>query len=383
MPTATTRPATGDSFTRYGWTVCFWILLIAFQYGYHISALNQIQAVLTCNNRPTDLLPLSFGLPPCIQMSDFAFSLVTAIFTLGGLAGSAIANLVMDSYGRKGALRICAGAIAVGAGLMALSGSILFLALGRFLIGIGSGIGLCVGPIFIAEISPTRISGNVGVLTQLGIVLGIMTTQIIGLRFATQSQWRYVLFFSSSLALGQFFASPFMTESPAWLHSKGREEERKKVASQIWGSGGYEPLLEEGNARDDSPALPDQREKTVKIPQLFKSLEFRRPLLIVCFAMFSQQISGINAVLYYSNDILSKSFPSLGPYLSLGITIVNVLMTFPPIILIERMGRRQLLTVSILGAIFSLLSLGFGLNGGSLTVSSVTILTFIMCVLYI
>ncbi|KAG2020515.1 sugar transporter, variant 3 [Coprinopsis cinerea AmutBmut pab1-1] len=205
-----------------------------------------------------------------------------------------------------------------------------------------------------------------------------MTTQIIGLRFATQSQWRYVLFFSSSLALGQFFASPFMTESPAWLHSKGREEERKKVASQIWGSGGYEPLLEEGNARDDSPALPDQREKTVKIPQLFKSLEFRRPLLIVCFAMFSQQISGINAVLYYSNDILSKSFPSLGPYLSLGITIVNVLMTFPPIILIERMGRRQLLTVSILGAIFSLLSLGFGLNGGSLTVSSVTILTFIM-----
>ena len=86
------------------------------------------------------------------------------------------------------------------------------------------------------------------------------------------------------------------------------------------------------------------------IPQLLASVELRRPLMTVVFAMISQQISGINAgrrlsfcivaplnvpVLYYSNDILSKSIPELASYVSLVITIVNFFMTFPPIFLIE------------------------------------------------
>lgn len=309
-------------------------------------------------------------------MSDFAFSLVTAIFTLGGLTGSSIANLVMDSQGRKGALRISAACIAVGAGLMTCSGSIFFLALGRFCIGIGSGIGLCVGPIFISEISPTRISGSVGVLTQMSIVVGIMTTQIIGLQFASQSLWRFVLLISSALAIAQFLASPFVEESPVWLEGKNRTEERARVASRIWvDAPSYEPLLEEGTQNSDPAEPPVQ---PVKVPQLLRSREFRRPVIVMCFAMLAQQISGINAVLYYSNDILSKSLPGFGPYLSLGITVVNVLMTFPPIILIEKMGRKQLLSVSIIGAIVSLFLLGFGLNSGSVTISSITIITFVM-----
>jgi hypothetical protein len=69
--------------------------------------------------------------------------------------------------------------------------------------------------------------------------------------------------------------------------------------------------------------------------------------------------------------------PEFGPYVSLGITIVNVLMTFPPILLIERMGRRQLLTLSTLGAISSLVLVGLGLNTSIVTLSSVAILTFV------
>jgi len=95
-------------------------------------------------------------------------------------------------------------------------------------------------------------------------------------------------------------------------------------------------------------------------------------------AMASQQFSGINAVLYYSNAILSKSLPDFGPYVSLGITIVNVIMTFPPIILIERMGRTKLLTISALGALVSLFAVGFGLDTGFVTLSSIAILTFVM-----
>lgn len=63
--------------------------------------------------------------------------------------------------------------------------------------------------------------------------------------------------------------------------------------------------------------------------------DVRRPMIIVSFVMLGQQLSGINAILYYSNDILSKSLPDLAAYISLGVTIVNVIMTFPPIFLIE------------------------------------------------
>ena len=103
-------------------------------------------------------------------------------------------------------------------------------------------------------------------------------------------------------------------------------------------------------------------------------------------------------VLYYSNDILRKSLPEFGPYVSLGITIVNVLMTFPTVFLIEvflfsfsscpsslflpqRTGRKKLLQLSVGGALLSLVGVGVGLDGAYVTVSSVAILTFVMCVI--
>lgn len=100
------------------------------QYGYHISVLNQIQGVLTCKVSP---VPTSSDvLNPCIPMSDFTFSLVTSIFTIGGLAGSLVANLVMDRWGRKGTNRICTVFVAVGTALMGFSNSVSILLLGRY-----------------------------------------------------------------------------------------------------------------------------------------------------------------------------------------------------------------------------------------------------------
>ncbi len=102
-------------------------------------------------------------------------------------------------------------------------------------------------------------------------------------------------------------------------------------------------------------------------------------------------------MLYYSNNILSKTLPDLGPYVSLAITFVNTIMTFPPIFLIEvlilkyskihvvlmiiffqKLGRKRLLQISVLGSIISLLTLGYGLNTGTSSMSSVSIIVFVM-----
>ncbi|KAJ3574560.1 hypothetical protein NP233_g1693 [Leucocoprinus birnbaumii] len=292
-------------------------------------------------------------------MSNFVFSFVTAIFTVGGLFGSLVANLVMDRYGRKGASRVTALLLAVGAGLMSVSSSVTTLSFGRFLVGVGSGIGICVGPIYVAEIAPSKISGNVGVLTQLGIVSGIMITQVAGFRFATPTQWRVVLFLSSIIGLVQFLTGYVVVETPTYLRIMNRQEDMQAVSRRLWGA----------HAVRDSG----------KLSLLFKSQArfldslFPYPPLTPVNAN-----PGINAVLYYSNEILSKSLPEWGPYVSLGITIVNVIMTFPPIILIERVGRKSLLTLSTLGAVSSLVAVGYGLDSGFTSLASCATLTFVM-----
>ncbi|KAG1868745.1 general substrate transporter [Suillus tomentosus] len=375
------------TFTKYGWLVCLWVLTASFQYGYHTSALNQLQAVLTCKIAdPT--APMYYGLPTCIPMSDATFSVVTSMYTMGGFFGSLSANIVMDRYGRKGASRLSAVLTAVGSAVFGLSSSVGPLILGRFLVGLAAGLGICLCPIYLSEIAPVKIRGNLGVLTQLAIVIGIMVTQGMGFGLATPRQWRFVLLISSGISIFQYFSSPFVVESPSYLNRKGLVDQEKLAIHRLWGEIHDVSRTDPEEQDSEEPLLPDSdsaterqsavRQPAMTIPQLFASTELRRPLLTIIAAMTSQQISGINAVLYYSNDILSKSLPELASYVSLGITIVNFLMTFPPIFLIERVGRKQLIQLSVAAALLSHLAVGYGLNSGLVTLSSIAITTFVM-----
>lgn len=195
LPYPMSRPANSSGLTRYGCFVVLWVLVLSFQasllsspffrsfipppyqYGYHISALNQLQAVLTCQHTVPNSI---YGLPTCIPMSDATFSLVTSLFTVGGLLGSLSANLVMDRYGRKGASRFSAVFNTAGAAISGLAPSVAPMALGRFafypisarrvstallprfLVGVAAGIGICVGPIYLSEIAPPEIKGSLG-----------------------------------------------------------------------------------------------------------------------------------------------------------------------------------------------------------------------------
>jgi len=369
-------------FTSYGWLVCTWALVASFQYGYHISALNQIQAVLTCRaTTPSS----SYGLSTCIPMSDATFSFITSMFTVGGFLGSCTASNVMNRRGRKPALQFSGLLVVVGSGLMGVASSTVLLLLGRFLIGCGSGIGLCTVPIFIAEIAPPNIRGSVGVLNQLAIVTGIMVTQLLGLRMATPTLWRFVLLLSSLASIVQLCLSQVIVETPVWLHQRGRIDDFRNAQQDLFQQPGdmstEDPLLDDtGDASrhesDDHWATPSST--SVSIPELLTSPELRRPLVVVSFLMMSQQLSGINAILYYSNNILSSVLSESGAYVSLGITIVNTIMTFPPIFLIDRVGRRQLLLISVVGALASLILTGYGLNAGMMVTSSISIVTFVM-----
>ncbi|KAI0781229.1 general substrate transporter [Trametes elegans] len=375
-----------EAFTIYGWIVSVWVLIVSFQYGFHISSLNQISDVLSCRTTEPGLPATYYGLPTCIPMDNPTFSVLTSIYTVGGLLGSVGANVVMDKWGRKGACLVSAFIMAIGAGFMAVAASFTPLFVGRLLTGVSAGLGLCVGPIYISEIAPVKIKGAVGVLTQFAIVSGIMLTQALGLQLATPRNWRLVLLFSAVLSLAQLLAGPAIVESPVWLNRHGLLRDKDVSARRLWKVGHVlhspdvanedveDPLLGSAETSSLNPNHHEhEHQAAATVPQTLVRREFRKPLLIVCFAMLCQQLS----VLYYSNNILSKALPDLGPYVSLGITIVNFFMTAAPIILIDRLGRKKLLTLSSAGAIISLLGVGIGLDSGRVTLASVTIITFV------
>ncbi|KAJ8462028.1 hypothetical protein ONZ51_g11165 [Trametes cubensis] len=340
-------------------------------------------------------------------MDNPTFSVLTSIYTVGGLLGSIGANVVMDRWGRKGACLASAFIMAVGAGFMGVAASLSPLVIGRLLTGVAAGLGLCVGPIYISEIAPTKIKGAVGVLTQFAIVIGIMITQAMGLQLATPRTWRLVLLFSSALSLAQLIVGPIIVESPVWLNRHGLLRDKDASVRRLWKVGhavrspdvasedAEDPLLGSEHESLNPNRGADSHGPAVAVPQVLLRREFRKPLAIVCFSMLCQQLSGVNAgkeyspmssiaaadilfeVLYYSNNILSKALPDLGPYVSLGITIVNFFMTAAPIFLIDRLGRKKLLSLSATGSIVSLLAVGFGLDSGAVVLASVAIISFI------
>lgn len=306
-------------------------------------------------------------------MTRYQFGLLTSLYAPGGLLGSLIAGTLADQLGRKRASLTASAAVGVGSLMMAFAAPHLWiLLLGRFAIGIGCGIVVVIVPNYLSEIAPADKRGSVGVLNQLGIVTGIFVGQAVSIALASPSLWRFVPIVSACIAAAQGILSPKMVESPVWL------------AEQAGGDGAQTDetsrLLADGTLRTDEESIASAQSTSKAPPKTMRgaltSPLTRKGLRIVLITQIFQQISGINAVLYYSSDIMKHVFPTKAGYIALMITGVNFLMTFPPLYLIDRVGRRPLLLTSIgLMSLFSL-SLSFSITSHAI-LSSFFIMAFV------
>lgn len=121
---------TDQALTKYGWAVCAWTLLGPFQYGWHISVLNQIQGNLTCASGGPSRSETT-GLPTCFPMNDAAFSAVTSTLCLGGFMGSLGSDEAMERLGRRGLMKCTAMLFFAGSALVGISTSVKHLLIGR------------------------------------------------------------------------------------------------------------------------------------------------------------------------------------------------------------------------------------------------------------
>jgi sugar porter (SP) family MFS transporter len=291
------------------------------------------------------------GLSHSFNLTPNTLGLTVAIALVGTVLGSMLAGIPGDRYGRRDSLRVMAVLYLISAVGCAFSWNWLSLMVFRFIGGLGIGGSSVLGPMYIAEIAPAKWRGRLVGFFQFNVVAGILvayfSNYVIGQARLGPEDWRWMLGVSGIPALFFFLMLFLIPRSPRWLVSKSRIKEARQVL-YIIGEENADTELQDIIASIDV-------EHGHGHERLFQP-KYRFPIfLAVSIAMFNQ-LSGINAVLYYLNDIFARAgFSRIsGDRQAVLIGVTNLVFTMIAMSIIDRVGRKTLLLIGSVGCAASL-----------------------------
>uniref|UniRef100_A0A803JBG4 Solute carrier family 2 (facilitated glucose transporter), member 1 n=1 Tax=Xenopus tropicalis TaxID=8364 RepID=A0A803JBG4_XENTR len=319
------------------------------QFGYNTGVINAPQEVIEGFYNATWLERYNEPIPESTLTS--LWSLSVAIFSVGGMVGSFSVGLFVNRFGRRNSMlmaNVLAFLAAILMGFSKLAVSFEMLIIGRFVVGLYCGLTTGFVPMYVGEVSPTSLRGALGTLHQLGVVVGILIAQIFGLKpiMGNDSLWPFLLGCIFIPAILQCIMLPFCPESPRFLLINRNEEDKaKSVLKKLRGTTDVSSDLQE--MKEESRQM--MREKKVTILELFRSPLYRQPMFIAIILQLSQQLSGINAVFYYSTMIFQKAQVEQPVYATIGAGIVNTAFTVVSLFVVERAGRRTLHLIGLGG----------------------------------
>lgn len=280
------------------------------------------------------------------NLSAGGLGLTVASALWGTILGAMLAGIPGEKFGRRDSLRGTAVLYVASAAGCAFALDWNMLVVFRFIGGIGIGASSVLGPMYIAEIAPAKWRGRLVGFFQFNVVAGILvaylSNYLIGLMQFGDTEWRWKLGVSGLPALVFLIMLFGIPRSPRWLVSQGRSPEAKEVLVSI----GEENIEEELQQMVHSVHL-DQSHGS---EPLFR-FKYRLPLfLAISIGMFNQ-LSGINAILYYLNDIFAKAgFTKVsGDLQAVAIGATNLLFTTIAMTIIDRVGRKKLLLTGAIG----------------------------------
>jgi len=289
------------------------------------------------------------------QLSVFEHGLTISIALIGTVIGSLLGSRPSDRFGRKNTLYFVAIAYLLSSlGTAFADNWYLFLAF-RFLGGLGVGASSVTAPIYISEVSPADQRGRLVGLFQFNVVLGILISYLSNYLISQigDSSWRLMLGIQAVPALIFLILIRFIPESPRWLIlKKGEFEKALKILKII------NPL----NCEDELVAIQNSKLESTSIntDNLFSG-EYKTPIILAVLFAFFNQVSGINAIIYYAPRIFEMA--GLGAHSSLlstvGIGMINFIFTLLAINIIDKVGRRVLMLIGSFGLIASLFLVAF------------------------
>ena len=280
------------------------------------------------------------------DLSPRGLGLTVSIALWGTVAGALLASVPGDRFGRRDSLRGLAILYLVSALGCAFAWDWPSLVFFRFVVGLAIGGSSVLGPMYIAEIAPAKWRGRLVGFFQFNVVAGILlaylSNYIVGLTHGGPNEWRWKLGVSVVPAVLFFLMLFQIPRSPRWLAEKGRKEEAREVLTRI----GEENV----DAQLSSILAAVQLERQYGQEHLF-SARNRFPLfLAISIAMFNQ-LAGINAILYYLNDIFALAgFSKVSADLqAVAIGATNLIFTMLAMSIIDRVGRRTLMLIGSVG----------------------------------
>ena len=240
------------------------------------------------------------GVQKAFAVGAVALEIVTSWVTLGAMFGSLAGGYVADHFGRKRALFAAAALFIIGAAVEALAPNVPVLVFGRLLAGFGVGVAAVAAPLYAAELAPTAQRGRFVSSYQLAITIGIFLAYLVDQALAGPGGWRAM--FAVSAVAGVLLALAVLTalESPRWLVKSGRPDDARRNLVALGAENDADARLAAIKA-----ALRAEHE-TASWSDVFEP-RWRTPLKIGLGLAVLQQITGINAIIYYSDNIFAAA----------------------------------------------------------------------------
>ncbi|RVE57556.1 hypothetical protein OJAV_G00217400 [Oryzias javanicus] len=271
------------------------------------------------------------------------WSLSVSIKDFGALLGSLGVKHLADSYGRRNSVLIVNCLSVAAACFMFVSKacrSFEVLILGRLLFGLFCGLVMGLNPLYIQEVSPTKLRGAFATLNQVSLAAGTLVGMVVGLEtvLGTEDHWATMLSLSLIPALTQYLLLPFCPESPRYLLINRGKERRAEAALLRLRAGEDEVWAELQEMKEEAARTTS----SITIQEFLRRFSYKQPILIVLSVNLGSQLSGFNAIINYSTRMFQASFDE-AKYLTLGVGVVNLTFTLVAFFLMERAGRRKLL----------------------------------------
>ncbi len=278
------------------------------------------------------------------------FAMASALY--GTVLGSLLGGWPADRFGRKATLLWIGVFYLVGAVGSGVAMNVVTFIAARVIGGLGIGISTVVAPMYIAEIAPPKVRGRLAGMFQFNIVFGILIAFVSNALLAGvgTNAWRWMLGVAAFPSLIYVLGCFTLPESPRWLLSRrGDRASAQAVLQRIRPEASDADIAAEAN--EIIAAIPEKVSSAH-----FWSRQLRKPILLAILIAFFNQLSGINAVLYFAPRIFELTGLGAEAALlqSVGIGATNLVFTFVGLWLIDRLGRRTLLYIGSFGYIASL-----------------------------
>ncbi|KZO90836.1 general substrate transporter [Calocera viscosa TUFC12733] len=268
--------------------------------------------------------------------------------TLGALIGGLVAGVISDCIGRKPVLGIANITFIGGAIGQSLSHTITAMVASSFLVGIGVGLAACIVPLYIGELSPTRLRGRLVTVNFIAITFGQVVAYAIGAGFEkSPGGWRWMVGLGAVPAGVQLGCLIFLPESPRILIRMDHVEQARAVLKSIYAyatENQVDKKLEVlRSSVNESAALSEQDTLWDKLKSMGTVPERRRALIVACGPQAFQQLCGFNTLMYYSASLFKAV--GLNQPTAVGLIIVgtNFLFTLIALKWIDGIGRRRIM----------------------------------------